>query len=305
MPKLRIIFMGSPAFALPCFKALTQTNHDIIGCYTQAAKPAHRGKKITNCPVAQYAITNKIPLFTPSTLNNPQTLSEFKNLAADLVVVAAYGLIIPENFLKLPKFGFINIHPSKLPNWRGAAPIIRTIQSGATETEICIIKMVKALDAGPIIAKEQVAIPATMTAGELHDIASEIGSDLVIKSINSLAAGEQLKAQPQKTIGLTYANKIQKTEAKLDFNETGQNLLNKIRAFNPYPAAYFIYQQEQLKIFKAEFIQQAHQHKIAEINLADFSIYVKDGILKPLILQRPGGKQISITDFLNQQNSKN
>ena len=244
---MRIVFMGTPDFAVPVLKALAKT-HDVVAVYTRAPKESGRGKKINKSPIHLLAEELGIPTRTPKTLKSEDEQSFLRNLQADMAVVAAYGLLLPQAVLEMFPKGCINVHASLLPRWRGAAPIQRAVEAGDNKSGISIMQMVQALDAGDVLAQEEVAITPEMTGGELHDKLAETGAPLLIKTLNRFA--EILPAKQDEAL-VTYAQKIDKAECRLDFDNEAETLRNKIRAFSPYPAAYFVYQGERFKVYKA------------------------------------------------------
>ena len=210
---MNIIYMGSPDFAIPALQKLHESKHNLLCCYSQPPRERNRGKKIVNTVVHNYGVSHGIECYTPLNFKNQEDLDFVRNLKPDLLVVCAYGLILPESLLAIPKFGAINIHPSKLPRWRGAAPIQRTIMSGDKDTAICIIKMTKELDQGDIILQQELDIGPNMNASQLHDLSAEIGANLILKAIE-LIENSQDNPIPQSDEGVTYASKIQKAESK-------------------------------------------------------------------------------------------
>ena len=244
---MRIVFMGTPDFAVPVLKALAKA-HDVIAVYTRAPKESGRGKKINKSPIHLLAEELGIPTRTPKTLKSEDEQSFLRNLQTDMAVVAAYGLLLPQAVLEMFPKGCINVHASLLPRWRGAAPIQRAVEAGDNKSGISIMQMVQALDAGDVLAQEEVAITPEMTGGELHDRLAETGAPLLIRTLNRFA--EILPAKQDEAL-VTYAQKIDKAECRLDFDNEAETLRNKIRAFSPYPTAYFVYQGERFKVYKA------------------------------------------------------
>lgn len=295
---MKIIFMGSPEFALPTLKKLyNDTNHEIIACYSQPAKAKNRGKKLQPTPVAEFANTHNLKLFTPTSLKSQEEQNKFTSLNADISIVAAYGLLLPDEIIAATKFKAINIHPSKLPRFRGAAPIQRTIMSGDKLTSVCIMQMTKELDAGDIILEKDIKISENMTAGELHDLSAEIGADLISKSLVLIASG-QTKLMKQSSEGITYANKINKDEALIDFSQNGKKILNLIHGLNPSPGAFFYFKDKRIKIFRASFQAKNSNANNGEIINKEFHIKCNDGIIIPQELQLEGKKKQDIKSFL-------
>jgi methionyl-tRNA formyltransferase len=295
---MKIIFMGSPNFAIPSLQKLLTTKHHIAAVYSKPPAKSGRGLKEQPSVVASLAMQNQLTVITPTTLNDDQIFAEFKDFAPDIAIVVAYGKIIPEKYLSIPKYGFINIHPSDLPRWRGAAPIERTIMAGDKTTAICIMKLVKELDAGDIIMKEKINLHDKITTKELHDQAAEIGSDLLIRTLDSLSAEGEIKSHPQSTNGLTYAEKIISSERKINFSDNVQDVYNLIRTFSPHPGAYFTHNNQHIKIITAEYTEEKHGFKCGQIIDNQLTIACKDGFIKPSLLQRAGKKMIYTDAFL-------
>jgi len=297
---MRIVFMGSPEFAIPTLSTLIDSKHEVVACFTQAAKPKNRGKKAKATPVEELARQHNITVYTPKTLRDDEIVKTIQDLHVDFIVVVAYGLILPENILSLAKYSALNLHPSDLPQFRGAAPLQRTIMSGAIESKICIIKMLAALDAGPIYTAQELNV-AKLNYGEFHDLAANIGAKLMLEVINDFSC---LKPVSQTSHNISYAHKISKTEALIDFTQNGTDILNLIRALSPVPGAYFLHKELRLKIFSAEFEITTHNEQIGKVN-DDFSIYCKDGLIKPKIIQKPGKKPVPIAEFLHGNQKQN
>lgn len=290
--------MGTPEFAvLPLKNLLANKDFEVIAIYTKEPKKANRGKKLTISPVHKIANENNIKIFTPKTLKNPQAQEEVQKLQSDLAIVVAYGLILPNEILQAPKFGCINIHPSLLPKWRGAAPIQRPIINNDKKTGVGIIKMTEELDAGDIINQEEIAINHDDDYISLSQKLSELGSKLLIKTIYQIkeSRAKYLKQDHQKA---SYAHKILKDECLLDFNQSAIQNYNKIRGLNGSLAAYFNYKDERLKIYKAQIIDESKiENEIGSIS-DDFYIQCNPGIIKPQIIQRPSKKAMTLEEFL-------
>jgi methionyl-tRNA formyltransferase len=234
---LRLIFMGTPDFAVPTLLDLVAHGHEIAAVYTRAAKPAGRGMKLQPTPVEQEARRLGIPVFTPTTLKTPEALEEFRAHDADAAVVVAYGLILPQAILDSPKLGCFNLHASLLPRWRGAAPINRAIMAGDSETGVMVMKMDVGLDTGDVAMAERIAISDTMTAGDLHDRLAGLGGDLMVRAIGALERGS-LRLTRQGEEGVTYAAKIDKSEARIDWNRPARAVLRHIHGLSPFPGAW-------------------------------------------------------------------
>ncbi len=294
---VKIVFMGSPEFAVPTLSSLTNTNHEIVAVYTKPPTCSGRGLKENKSVIHLLAEKLSLKIYTPEKLRVSENIEIFTSLEADIAIVAAYGLIIPKEFLQIPKYGFINIHPSDLPRWRGAAPIQRTIIAGDEKTAVCIMKMDEGLDTGDIILREEIQLDDKITAKELHDKCADIGSNIVIETLN-LFERNQILLTKQSQVGITYAEKISSNEGAIDFNLSAKKVNCKIRALSPGPGAYFTYNGEIVKIITAEFENLKHGFKPGLVIDNKLSIACKEGIIKPTLLQRQGKKMIYIDAFL-------
>jgi len=235
---LRLIFMGTPDFAVPTLLELVAHGHEVVAVYTRAPKPAGRGMKLQPTPVEQEARRLGIPVLTPTTLKTPEALGEFRAHDADAAVVVAYGMILPQTILDAPKLGCFNLHGSLLPRWRGAAPINRAIMAGDAETGVCVMKMAEGLDTGPIAMAEHVPIGDDMTAGDLHHVLARRGADLMVRALGALDRGT-LHLTPQPPEGVTYAAKIGKNETRIDWTQPWKIVHDHCRGLSPYPGAWF------------------------------------------------------------------
>ena len=247
---MRIVFMGTPDFAVTALARIME-HHEVVAVYCQPARPAGRGQQDRPSPVETFATTRNIPVRTPKSLKSKEAQDEFAAWSADVAVVAAYGLILPQAVLAAPKQGCINIHASLLPRWRGAAPIQRAIMAGDTTTGVTIMKMDAGLDTGAMLLTDAVPITDATTAGELHDALAVCGGDLIIKALDSLAAGT-LVVTPQPEGGVTYAAKIDKAEAKIDFAKPAKDVVRHINGLSPFPGAWFAHGPERIKVLAAE-----------------------------------------------------
>ena len=295
---MRVIFMGTPDFAVPALRTLIASGHEVVAAYSQPPRPAGRGMKLQPSPVHQLAEAHNIPVFTPVTLKTAEAQAEFAAHHADIAVVAAYGLLLPQAVLDAPKHGCINIHPSDLPRWRGAAPIQRTLMAGDTETACCIIRLELGLDTGPILAHEPYTIPETMDAGELHNVMAEKGAQQVLTVLAELDAGTNTPVT-QSAEGVTYAAKILKSDRNIDWNQPARAILSQIRGLSPVPAAVTGLNGEAIKLFAAE-IEAGDSTKPAGIALDDhLLINAGDGqALRITQLQRPGKGKQAASQFL-------
>lgn len=300
---MRVIFMGTPAFAVPALAALIASAHEVIAVYSQPPRPAGRGMKLTPSPVQQLAEQHGIPVFTPASLKPPEIRAAFAAHTADIAVVAAYGLLLPQAVLDAPRLGCINIHPSDLPRWRGAAPIQRTLMAGDIETACCIIQLELGLDTGPIHLREPFTIPDDMDAGGLHDVMAEMGAKQVLAVLDTLTRHQALGTRhpliPQATAGITYAEKITKADRELDWSKPASVLLNQIRGLSPSPAATTQLNGEIIKIFKAT-VEQGDASKPAGYVLDNqLCINAGDGsALRLSDLQRAGKTRQNTVQFL-------
>lgn len=238
MVPLRVIFMGTPDFAVPALSEIVAAGHDVLAVYSQPPRPAGRGMVARKSPVHHFAEEAGIPVYTPKSLKKADVQNEFYALDAEIAVVAAYGLILPKAILDAPQFGCLNIHASLLPRWRGAAPIQRAIMAGDTHSGIAIMRMDEGLDTGPVCLGERISIGPDMTAGELHDELSLLGAKLIARALERLAE-DQLLCRPQPDEGVTYAAKISKEEERIDWTRPASEVHNKIRALSPVPGAWF------------------------------------------------------------------
>lgn len=291
---MKLIFMGTPDFAVPALTELMK-HHEVIGVYTQPPRPAGKGYKLQKTPVHVIAENAGIPVFHPVSLRKEPAQSEFVALAemADVAVVCAYGLILPKVVLEAPKKGCINIHASLLPRWRGAAPIHRAILAGDTYSGVTIMQMDEGLDTGDMLLSERVAITPDTTGEMLHDQLSELGARLIL---DVLATNHTPVKQPEK--GITYADKIQKSEAILDFTRSAEELIRQIRAFYPYPGAYFEWNGARIKVFDA--VLEPIQTVCPPSTVLDEKLLIQCGkeALRPIIVQPAGKTKMTVSDFL-------
>jgi methionyl-tRNA formyltransferase len=247
---LRIAFAGTPDFAVPTLRALAASTHQLVGVLTQPDRPAGRGRALTASPVKRLALELHLPLSQPAGLRSLTSHAELARWEPDVLVVAAYGLILPEAVLALPRLGCLNVHASLLPRWRGAAPIQRAILAGDTETGITIMQIEAALDAGPILAQARVPIDPATNAQRLHDRLAQLGAGLMVDCLGQAEAG-LLHATPQPEHGVSYAAKVDKTEARIDWWHSAVDIERQVRAFNPWPVAETLWRGEQLRIWDA------------------------------------------------------
>jgi methionyl-tRNA formyltransferase len=298
---LKIVFAGTPAFAATALHALLTSPHEIIAVYTQPDRPAGRGLKLTSSPVKTLALAHHLPLQQPSTLKDPQQQAKLADLRADIMVVAAYGMLLPAAVLAMPRLGCINIHPSLLPRWRGAAPIQRTIFAGDQVTGVTIMQMEAGLDTGPMLLQREYVLAADETTQTLHDKLAAMGAAALLDTL-TLLEQNKLTAQPQDNALAIYAAKISKEEAQLDWAQPAYTLEHKIRAFNPWPVAYTQWQQQSLRIWLAKTVTEksnAAPGTLLHAGQEGIDIATGSGVLRLLQLQLPGGKVLSAVDFYN------
>ena len=294
MKEKTIIFMGTPSIAAEYLDVLIKHHIEIKGVFTQSPKKKFRGMRLSKSPVHLLAEKKKINVYHPNNFD-PEAISILKKIQPHLIIVMAYGNILPKSVLELPKFGCINIHVSILPRWRGAAPIEHTLMNGDKETGISIIKLVEKLDAGPIIAQEKLTIPKNFNKLQLTHSLTTIGSRLLVKIIPKVLNNEiEFKYQNEKYA--TYANKINSETRKINFNSLTQNIINNIRAHSPKPGAWFFLKNERIKIIEAK--KGTSRGNASTILNKNFEIGTKDGSIEPLILQREGKKIVQKEDFL-------
>lgn len=296
--KMKIVFMGTPDFAVKALEALA-ARHEVVCVYTREPQEAGRGKKLTKSPVHEFAEAHGILVRTPKTLRSAEAQAELKALQADISVVAAYGLILPQAVIEAFPLGCINIHGSLLPRWRGAAPIQRAIEAGDNESGITIMKVVEKLDAGDMLLKGPVPITAETTGETLHDAMAGLGAELIVKALDNW---QNLHAEPQDERLVTYAAKIDKAESRLDFSMPAEVLERKIRAFNPYPAVYFEYGGERYKILRAKVVDESGEVGAILDGAGRLVIACGDKALEVTEIQRQGKKKMPTEELLRGMN---
>ena len=295
---MRLIFAGTPEFAARALAALHSAGHTIALVLTQPDRPTGRGLKLAPGAVKALAQERGLDVYQPSSLKDAQTQETLRAAGADLMVVAAYGLILPEPVLSIARFGAVNIHASLLPRWRGAAPIQRAILAGDTLTGISIMQMDRGLDTGPVLTAEAIPIAADDTGGSLHDKLAELGARLIVGALAQLAQGG-FRAQPQPDAGASYATKIAKAEAAIDWRESAAAIERKVRAFNPLPGASTAARNTALKIWRAHATQtEGAPGTILEAGPGGIVVACGSGSLRVLELQRAGGKRLAAAQFL-------
>jgi methionyl-tRNA formyltransferase len=304
---LRVLFAGTPEFALPPLQALIDRGCNLVAVLTQPDRPAGRGKQLRASPVKQLALENGLEVLQPQTLKDDEWLDRIEALQPELVIVVAYGLMIPDRLLAMPSLGCWNIHASLLPRWRGAAPIQRAIEAGDEQTGVCIMMIEPALDTGPVFHCLSTDIGALDTAGSIHDRLAEMGAQALNECIDMLGNDELPQPQKQNAAEATYARKLSKAEAELDWNEAAGVLERKIRAFNPWPVAWCELGGQRLRIWQAEVVDNSAGLKPGEILVEDQSLLVgtAEESLKILEIQKAGGQRMTIGQFLNAHDLRN
>lgn len=303
---LRLVFAGTPAFALPGLRACMDSGAEVVAVYTQPDRPAGRGRALALGPVKEAALEAGIPVEQPETLKDEAAQERLRDYAPDLLVVIAYGLILPKAVLAIPKLGCWNVHASLLPRWRGAAPIQRAILAGDAETGVCLMQMEKGLDTGPVLLSSRTPIEPQDTGGSLHDRLAGLGARVLAEGLRRLAAGERLIATAQSGEGVSYAHKLDKAEAKLDFHASAVELERKVRAFDPWPVAEAEIAGERVRVWGAQSReseignrQSGEPGAIIAASKHGIDLACGDGVLRILKLQRAGGRAISAADYLN------
>lgn len=296
---LRIIFAGTPAFALPPLQALIDAGHQVIAVYTQPDRPAGRGRHLMPSPVKSLALAHGLSVRQPDSLKDPETQAELAACAADLMVVVAYGLLLPRPVLAAPRLGCINIHASLLPRWRGAAPIQRAILAGDTETGITIMQMEIGLDTGPMIHQQRCPILPEDSGGALHDRLAPLGAQALLEALPLIASGTP-PLQPQEATLATYAPKLSKQEAIIDWQRPAQELVRQVQAFDPWPVAETRYAGSALRIWSATAVPgSGRPGTVVASSPAGIEVGTGAGVLRVTRLQLPGKRVTSATDFLN------
>ena len=296
---MKVIFAGTPDFAAAALKAIAAAGFEIPLVLTQPDRPKGRGMQLAPSPVKQAALELGLRVAQPEKLrNNVESLQMLKEVDADVMVVAAYGLILPQDVLDTPKHGCLNIHASLLPRWRGAAPIQRAIEAGDAETGVCIMQMDIGLDTGDVVSEHRYAIQPTDTANEVHDALMNLGAEAIVADLQQLKAEGRLKSVKQPEEGVTYAQKLSKEEARIDWNESAAVIERKIRAFNPVPAAWVEYQGKPMKIWRAEAVaQQGRAGEVLSCSTDGLVVACGENALKITELQPSGSKRMDIAAF--------
>jgi methionyl-tRNA formyltransferase len=301
-PRLRLVFAGTPAFAVPCLDACLAAPVDVVAVYTQPDRPAGRGRKLAASPVKERALAAGIAVEQPETLKSEEAQHALAAHAPDLVVVVAYGLILPKRVLAIPRFGCWNVHASLLPRWRGAAPIQRAILAGDAETGVDLMQMEAGLDTGPILIERRTPIAADETGGSLHDRLASLGADALAEGLARIARGETIVPHAQSQGVVVYAHKVDKAEARIDWSEPALALERKVRAFDPWPVAEAEIGGERLRIFSAKALSGGEGLVpgtiVGEARDA-IDVATGAGILRILEVQREGGRRMPVRDWSN------
>jgi len=297
---MRVVFMGTPDFSVPALMEIIAQGHEVVAVYSQPPRKAGRGMDLKKSPVQEKAEQFSLPVFTPLNFKDEVAIAQFRAHDADVAVVVAYGLLLPEAVLKAPRFGCLNLHASLLPRWRGAAPINRAIMAGDRETGIMVMQMDEGLDSGPVAMVERVAIPDERTAGELHDQLMVLGGDLIARALSGLERGG-LSTKPQAQTGIEYARKLANNETRIDWSKSALEVHNHIRGLSPAPGAWcefsFSGKVHRLKVLKATL---AGDHKAAAGTLLDdvLSVACGKGALRLTMVQRSGKAVMTTEEFL-------
>jgi methionyl-tRNA formyltransferase len=303
--RLRIVFAGTPEFAVPPLEALHAAGHEIVAVYTQPDRPAGRGQSLTASPVKRRALELGLPVEQPATLKVADAVERLRERAPDLMVVVAYGLILPQAVLDVPRLGCWNIHASLLPRWRGAAPIQRAILAGDDITGITIMQMDAGLDTGPMLLVREVPIGPGECGGELHDRLSRVGAEAIVAAVSEWQAG-RITPRPQPAEGASYAAKLRKEEARIDWSQAAAVIARQVRAFNPWPVAETTWDGRQLRIWRAErapgvATAGAVPGTVLEAAAGRIVVATGDGALSLLQVQVAGRRALSAAEFLNAQ----
>jgi len=300
---LRIIFAGTPEFAAVHLSALINSEHEVIAVYSQPDRPAGRGKKLQPSPVKQVALEHNIAVYQPLNFKDPADIAELNALQADVMIVVAYGLLLPQAVLDAPKYGCLNVHASLLPRWRGAAPIQRCIEAGDKVTGITIMQMDAGLDTGAMLNKVSTGIALDETGGSLHDRLASLGPDSLLTTLAQLQAGT-LQPEQQNDALANYAHKLKKEEALLDWSQSAETLALRVRAFNPFPVAYTLLGNDRIRVLQASALDKVTQLQpgtIANVSAEGIEVACADGVLRLEQIQLAGKKAMMVADVINGQ----
>ncbi len=306
-PPLKIGFAGSPDFSTSALSALLQSRHQLVAVYTQPDRGVGRGQKLTFNPVKKLALQHDIKVLQPASFKDQATQDELQSLQLDLLIVVAYGQILPPTILQTPRLGCWNIHASLLPRWRGAAPIQRAIQAGDQQSGVCIMQMDEGLDTGAVLHQLSTAISATETGGSLHDSLATLGSTALLETLSMYDQNKLPSPTQQAETGISYAHKLSKAEAQIDWQQPAEVIERSIRAFNPWPVAWAEIDGQRLRIFAARAITANTDQPVGEIiSVSESGIRIAcgQGQVEITQLQKPGGKPISAKDYFNSLNKQ-
>lgn len=306
---MKIIFAGTPEFAVPTLRMLLSSGHEIRGVYTQPDRPAGRGRKLQSSPVKRLAAASGVPTFQPTSLKSSQECEQLAVLEPDLLVVVAYGLILPPQVLAIPTRICVNVHASLLPRWHGAAPIQRALMAGDKTTGVSIMKMEAGLDSGPVLRQQAYSIGASETSGELHDRLAELGAVALKEELPLIESGNS-QQQVQDPSQVTYADKLEKREAVVDWQDSAVGIERRVRAFNPWPVAQTKYKDKVLRIWRARALEGANPNapgpgSVCMDDSRHVDVRCGEGVLRLLEVQLPGAKRMPVEAFLNAHDIKN
>jgi len=304
---LRVVFAGTPDFSVPALRMLFESHHQVVAVYCQPDRPSGRGRKLTAGPVKAFALQQELAVEQPLSLKDPLVFDTLSNYQPDVMVVVAYGLLLPAEVLKLPRLGCLNIHASLLPRWRGAAPLQRAIAAGDHESGVTIMLMDEGLDTGPMLHRLSVPISPDMTAADLHDEAAEAGASALLKTLDLWATG-QINPQPQDNSLANYANKLSKSEAEIDWSTDVESIHRLIMAFNPWPITQSLYQGKMMRIWRSRLpatdsiadLPDRTSTTPGQVCVSDNSLFIccGDGWLELLEVQLPGKQRMPVAEFL-------
>lgn len=294
---MRVVFMGTPDFAVPAFEALCRSEHEVVAVYTQPPRPAGRGKKLRPSPIQERAEQQGIPVYHPLSLKSQEVQAILRETGADVAVVAAYGLLLPKAVLEMFPHGCLNIHPSLLPRWRGASPIQRTIMAGDVEAGVCIMRMDEGLDTGDVMSRQTVAVPELSTAGSLHDILASKGADMLLGVLEEVLNNTAHYAV-QSDEGVTYAHKLHKEDGAIDWARPAVELDAHIRGMSPWPCAFFRYGDQVVKVLAAEWGDSAVAGEPGMVMDDRLTVACGNGFIRPTHVQRAGKRPMTTEEFL-------